>query len=164
MSESENSVKMSTNGLHNALLRPVVIQILRAAGFNNARPSVIDTVTDLAARHLLLLGATTARAAFSNHNNYVPTIQDVRMALLETGALYPQMSVLEEEAKGTEFVNGEEVPFEDLRGTEAFVNWARGSVNKEIRRVAGVSAAGKDLADVNLMDDGEDFLTGKRTR
>ena len=83
------------------------------------------------------------------------------MALLEAGALIPQMSVLEEEAKGFESVEGEVVPYEDLRGVEAFVNWARGPVNKEIRRIAGVAASGKDLADVNLIDDGEDFLTGE---
>ncbi|KKY24491.1 putative bromodomain associated domain protein [Phaeomoniella chlamydospora] len=138
---------MSPSDLHTALLRPAVIQILRAAGFNNARPS-----------------SATAQAAFSNHNSFVPTVQDVRLALLEAGALFPQMSVLEEEAEGSEDINGEIVPFEDLRGVESFVNWARGPVNKEIRRVAGVAASGKDLTDVNLIDDGEDFLTAMKKK
>lgn len=151
---------MSPNNLHNALLRPAVIQILRAAGFNNAKGSVVDTVTDLAVRYMLLLGNATAQSAFSNHNTYVPTVQDVRMALVEAGALVPQMSVSEEEGRGFETIDEELVAFEDLRGVEGFVNWARGPVNKEIRRVAGVAASGKDLADVNLIDDGEDFLTG----
>jgi transcription initiation factor TFIID subunit 3 len=77
---------MSSINLHNSLLRPAVLQILRAAGFNYTRNAVLDTVTDLAARYLVLLASATAQHAFNNHNDYVPTIQDVRLALLEVGA------------------------------------------------------------------------------
>ena len=151
---------MTSDELHRALLRPAVLQILRAAGFNYMRSSVLDTVTDLAARYLLLIASTTGQHAFNNHNDYVPTIQDIRLALLEAGALRPQMSILEEQAQGEEEVNGEFVPFEDMRGVDGFVNWARGPVNKEIRRIAGVSTAAGDVGDgVALLEEDGDYVT-----
>jgi len=45
---------------HHHLLRPAIIHILRAAGFHSTRPSVLDTLTDLAARYLSLLAQRTA--------------------------------------------------------------------------------------------------------
>ena len=137
------------------------LQILRAAGFNYARPAVIDTVIDLAARYLLLLASSTAQNAFNNHNSFVPTIQDVRIALYEAGALRPQLSVLEEEAKGLEEKNGEMVPYEDLRGVDGFVGWAQGQANKEIRRVAGYGVDGEVGEIAAGLDDQEDYLTGR---
>ena len=59
---------------------------------------------------------------------------------LEVGALRPQMSVLEEQAKGTQMVNGEDVPFEDLRGIDGFVGTElaryRVGARGELRRMA----------------------------
>jgi transcription initiation factor TFIID subunit 3 len=139
---------MSSVNLHNSLLRPAVLQILRAAGFNYTRNAVLDTVTDLAARYLLLLASATAQHAFNNHNDYVPTVQDVRQALLEVGAFRPQLSVLEER-------------FKDMRGVDGFVNWARGPANKDIRRIAGLvgeAGAGEGLA---VLDEEEDYVTGE---
>jgi transcription initiation factor TFIID subunit 3 len=152
---------MTSANLHNALLRPAVLQILKATGFNYTRPAVLDTVTDLAARYLLLLASSTAQIAFNNHNSYVPTVQDVRMALLEAGALRPQLSVLEEEAKGLVEVNGEMVPFEDLRGINDFMSWAQSHANKEIRRVAGFGMDGEVGEMSAELDEQEDYLTGR---
>jgi len=152
---------MTSAELHTALLRPAVLQILRAAGFGYARPAVIDTVTDLAARYLMLLASSTAQTAFNTHNSFVPTIQDVRLALSQAGALAPQMSTVEESLREDVEVDGVMVPFEDLRGVEGFVNWAHGPVNKEIRRIAGFGD------DANLeeiaagLDEQEDYLTGE---
>ena len=153
---------MTSADLHTALLRPAVLQILRAAGFSYAKPAVIDTVTDLAARYLLLLASSTAETAFNTHNSFVPTIQDVRLAMSQAGALYPQMSAAEERMRGdVQVAEGVYVPFEDLRGVEGFVNWAHGPVNKEIRRIAGFGD------DVNVeeiaagLDDKDDYLSGK---
>ncbi|KAJ4546735.1 hypothetical protein HRR86_002337 [Exophiala dermatitidis] len=151
----------SSNELHAALLRPAVIQILRAAGFGYARPAVIDSLTDLAARYLVLLASSTAQNALNLHNTPVPTIQDVRLALCQAGALVPQMSTVEESLRDPVEVDGVMVPFEDLRGVQGFVNWAQGPVNKEIRRVAGFGD------DTNLeeiaagLDDQEDYLSGE---
>lgn len=152
---------MSQN-LHRALLRPAVIQILRATGFTNARQSVIDTVTDLASRYLFLLAASTAENAINNHGDNVPTVQDVRMAMAQAGGLRPQMTTPQEDARGWERIQESWVPFEDLRGIEAFLKWAQGPGNGEIRRIAGLMSSEKEGADVVLAEDNEDYLTGEK--
>lgn len=119
---------MSSHELHTSLIRPTVLHILRAAGFQAARPAVVDTLVDLTARYLILLGQTTASHALENRNDLIPTIADVRMALQDVGALQPQISATEEQYRGAE----------DMRGVEAFLAWARGDINKEIRRIAGL--------------------------
>ncbi|KAK3301085.1 uncharacterized protein B0H64DRAFT_30358 [Chaetomium fimeti] len=53
--------------LFHALLRPAVLQILRATGYHSAKTSVIDSVTDLAARYFLHLCQLTA--VYAAHNN-----------------------------------------------------------------------------------------------
>jgi transcription initiation factor TFIID subunit 3 len=91
---------------------------------------VLDTLTDLAARYLLLLAQSAANHASLNHNEpelaLEISIQDVRMALQDCGALIPE-KVLEDQA-----FDGEE----DTRGVDGFLAWAAGPVNREIRRVA----------------------------
>ncbi|RVX73649.1 hypothetical protein B0A52_02539 [Exophiala mesophila] len=149
---------MASGDLHAELLRPAVLQILRAAGFGYARPVVVDTVTDLAARYLNLLASSTAQNAFITHNTNVPTIQDVRIALTLAGALVPQMGAAEENLKGDVEIDGVMVPFEDLRGVQNFVNWAQGPVNKEIRRVAGFEDD-SNLEEIVGLDEQEDYLT-----
>lgn len=153
---------MTSSDLHAALLRPAVLQILRAAGFGYARLAVVDTMTDLAARYLLLLASSTAQNALNSHNYEIPTIQDVRTAMTQAGAFVPQMSVVEEGLKGDVEVDGVMVPFEDLRGVERFVNWAHGPVNKEIRRIAGFGDDAINLEEITAgLDDQEDYLTGE---
>lgn len=151
---------MTSGDLHTALLRPAVLQILRAAGFGYARPAVVDTVTDLAARYLNLLASSTAQHAFNTHNSNVPTIQDVRLALTQAGALVPQMSSAEENLRGEVEIDGVMVPFEDLRGVQNFVNWAQGPVNKEIRRIAGFGDDA-NVEEIAGLDEQEDYLTGE---
>lgn len=51
------------------------------------------------------------------------------MALQDVGALFPQLSGMEEQARGEE----------DMRGVEAFIGWCMGNANLEIRRVAGLA-------------------------
>ncbi len=54
--------------LYHALLRPAVLQILRATGYHSAKTSVLDSVTDLAARYFLNLCHLTAVYATHNTN------------------------------------------------------------------------------------------------
>lgn len=127
--------------LHRALLRCSILHILRAAGFTRTRPAVLDTIVDLAARYLILLAYHTAQHAQQPYADpAVPldtvTITDLRLALQDVGALYPQISETEEEFRGEE----------DMRGVEAFIRWCTGSVNAEIRRIAGMSGAGPAVA------------------
>ncbi|GAB1311074.1 Transcription initiation factor TFIID subunit 3 [Madurella fahalii] len=144
--------------LFHALLRPAVLQILRATGYHGAKTSVIDSVTDLAARYFLHLCQLTARYATHNGNNHddlsldlglglvpesehpaAPTIVDVRMALQRAGALLPERSQVEQEyylGLGREGKGEGEGEEEDMRGVEAFLKWAMGPVNREIKRIA----------------------------
>ncbi|KUJ11390.1 uncharacterized protein LY89DRAFT_655216 [Mollisia scopiformis] len=116
--------------LHHALLRPCILHILRAAGYHTTRPSVLDTLTDLAARYMLMLAQTTANHAALNHTEpelaLEISITDVRMAMQDCGALAPENLLEEQEFNGQE----------DLRGVEGFIEWAMGAGNHEIRRVA----------------------------
>jgi transcription initiation factor TFIID subunit 3 len=127
--------------LFHALLRPAILQILRATGYHSAKTSVIDSVTDLAARYLLNLCQLTA--LFATHNSDVPppitednaginpaipapTVVDIRMALQRSGALLPERIREEQEYLGEE----------DTRGVENFIAWAMGPLNREIKRIA----------------------------
>ncbi|KAH8820284.1 hypothetical protein F5884DRAFT_849552 [Xylogone sp. PMI_703] len=131
----------SPQSLHHSLLRPSILHILRAAGYHSTKPSVLDTLTDLAARYLLLLAQSTATHASINHTELDITVQDVRMAMQDCGMLLPE-KVLEEQD-----FDGEE----DVRGVEDFLAWCTGDGNAEIRRVA--MEGGK-----------EDFLTALKRK
>lgn len=129
---------VSPNQLHPSLLRTPILHILRAAGFTTTRPSVLDTLTDLASRYLTLIASQTARHALLRAENGsdplldgsdAVTVTDVRMAMQDAGALFPQMSEMEEQMQGEE----------DMRGVEAFVTWCTSRNNKEIRRIAGLA-------------------------
>ncbi|KAK2764543.1 hypothetical protein FQN54_009238 [Arachnomyces sp. PD_36] len=145
---------MAAPNLHNALLRPPIIQILRAAGFHSTRPAVLDTLADVTARYLLLLASSTAEHANITHeDDPVPTMADVRRALHEAGALRPQKTEMEERFEGEE----------DLRGVEAFTSWFSGPEHQEIRRIAGFVPSEGDLVDADSVAT-EDYLTALKKK
>ncbi|KAF5023599.1 hypothetical protein F66182_4357 [Fusarium sp. NRRL 66182] len=112
--------------IFHALLRPSILQILRSTGYHSTRPAVLDSLTDLAARYLLLLCQSTAEHASHNQGNSADfTIADVRMALQDTGALIPARVPTEEMWRDEE----------DLRGVEEFVAWFAGQRMKEMMDV-----------------------------
>jgi transcription initiation factor TFIID subunit 3 len=153
---------MTSAAVHHALLRPAILQILRASGFVAAKSAVLETMTDMAARYLLLLATSTASNAATIHGDCIPTYQDVRLALAENGALIPQMTPAEEAQRGEVEIAGEWVPFEDLRGVQEFIDWAQGPVNKEIRRVAGFSGDELNVDQIAAgTDEKVDYLTGE---
>jgi transcription initiation factor TFIID subunit 3 len=139
---------MTSNNIHLALLRPPVLQILRAAGFHATRPAALDTLVDLALRYICLLASQTAAHASISHNELKPTISDVRMALQDVGALRPQLGMMEEQFIGEE----------DTRGVDTFLRWMAGDDIKEIRRVAGMSKSEGD-PETDAGAEPEDFLT-----
>ncbi|MCJ1288528.1 hypothetical protein MMC34_000056 [Xylographa carneopallida] len=144
---------MSSNALHDSLLRPPILHILRAAGFNATRPAALDTLVDLASRYIVLLASQTASHAFSNHNDVVPTVIDVRMALQDVGALRPQLGIMEEQSRNEE----------DTRGMDAFLKWMTGDESREIRRIAGMVGSEGDV-DVEVGGEREDFLTALKKK
>lgn len=141
---------MSSNALHNSLLRPPILHILRAAGFHATKPHILDTLVDLAVRYLSMLATNAAAHAQENHNDSIPTITDVRMALEDVGAFQPQRSAVEE------IITGE--PTES--GVDAFLKWMKGDENREIRRIAGLVETEGLMLGIDVPTDKEDFLTG----
>ncbi|KAL9599993.1 MAG: hypothetical protein Q9219_003462 [cf. Caloplaca sp. 3 TL-2023] len=140
---------MSSNTIHNSLLRPPVLHILRAAGFHATKPGVLDTVVDLTARYLSMLATTAAAHARENHNDSILTITDVRMALEDVGAFQPQLSAMEERITGEE----------DMRGVEAFVKWLKGQEHREVRRIAGLIETEAPVPGLDLPEEKGDFLS-----
>ncbi|KAG5979991.1 hypothetical protein E4U43_006795 [Claviceps pusilla] len=112
-----------------ALLRPSILQILRATGYHSARPSVVDSLTDIAARYLTALCLSTASHAIHNHGDAGDyTVVDVRMALQDVGALQPQRT-----RSGVSSLEGEdEEEQEDGRVVEEFVGWFAGQRMREL--------------------------------
>ncbi|CAK7264573.1 hypothetical protein SEPCBS119000_001065 [Sporothrix epigloea] len=104
-----------------SLLRPCILEVLRAQGYHAARPSVVDAFTDLAARYLTLLCETTARHTAHNStevSGLVPCVVDVRLALEDCALLTPGTGA------------------DDVRPIAEFVDWVAGARNREIRRIA----------------------------
>ena len=145
---------MSSNALYTSLLRPPILHILRAAGFHAAKPAVIDTLVDLAARYLTLVASKAAAYSQENHNDLILTTTDMRMALQDVGALWPQKTAMEEHITGQE----------DLRGIEAFVKWMEGEEHQEIRRIAKLEDAEVPVAGTEGPAEKEDFLSGAVTK
>lgn len=144
---------MSPSTLHDSLLRPSILHILRAAGFNATRPAALDTLVDLASRYIVLLASQTAGHAFTNHNDAIPTLMDARMALQDVGALRPQIGIMEEQSRDEE----------DTRGMDAFLKWMMGDESREIRRIAGMVSSEGDI-DVEVGSEREDFLTALKKK
>lgn len=116
----------SPPSLFHALLRPSILQILRATGYHSTRPAVLDSVTDLAARYLSLLCEGAARHAAHNHGDSADfTLADIRLALQDAGALLPERAFAEQQWRGEE----------DLRGVDDFVQWFAGQRMKELMEV-----------------------------
>lgn len=142
---------MSQNDLFLSLLRPAVLHILRATGFQHGKPSAVDTIVDLTARYLTLLAERTAYNAYSNHNDLTPTITDVRMAMQDCALLVPTMTAGEELWKeilrkpleeynadtGAREEEATRRDAEDTADVTEFIQWVKGEQNKEIRRIAG---------------------------
>lgn len=111
------------SAIFHALLRPVVLQILRATGYHSTKGAVLDTLTDMAARYMSTLCETTAAHAIHNHGDAGDyTVVDVRIALQDVGALQPDKLVTEQRWKGEE----------DMRGVEEFLQWFSGARMKEL--------------------------------
>lgn len=166
---------MSTTTFYHALLRPAILQILRAVGFHAARPSVVDTLTDVAARYIMLLGARTAERAAQTHNGVVPDVTDVRLAMGDCGLLAPGTTATEEVWRELLRPPIEDVPErnglragervrrdeEDTAEVREFVEWFKGPVHREIKRIAGLLAEEGQVVELEDGVERGDYLTGE---
>lgn len=117
--------------IHHALLRPAILQILRAQGYYASTHATADAITELAGHYLTIIARQTAvHAALNNETGApgIPDIVDVRMALEDCGALWPERDFT------SQLITGEE----DTRGVDEFIRWATGKKNQRIRKVAGL--------------------------
>lgn len=142
----------STQYFH-ALLRPAILQILRAQGYYACSPAVIDNVTELAGRHLTELADRTARFMETNSEATLqPTISDVRMAMEQCG-VFTQTRMHTSQVWAGE---------EDMKGVEDFISWAEGPKNAKIRRVAQAISEPTGLEDADATEEpANNYLAGK---
>ncbi|KAI0193156.1 hypothetical protein F4808DRAFT_453309 [Astrocystis sublimbata] len=165
---SYNGHKLYTpSEIHLALLRPSILQILRAQGYYASTPSTIDTLTEIAGQYLYTISKRTAEHA--TLNNYLgppgtADVVDVRLALEECGALstsagQPQpppakrrrlspadgrdndepLRESSDEHEDDDEVNSEDRDEdENTAGVDEFIHWAMGRKNQRIRKIAGV--------------------------
>ncbi|KAI1648583.1 hypothetical protein F4815DRAFT_37945 [Daldinia loculata] len=145
--------------IHHALLRPAILQILRAQGYYSSTPSTVDALTELAANYLTAISRSTAQHAALNNEVGVPglpDIVDVRLALEDCGALWPERDFTAQEVSGEE----------DMRGIDEFIRWAKGSKNRRIRMVAALDkpAAG-DVGEEGVEEQREtDYLSALKRK
>lgn len=169
---------MSSNTVHHALLRPAIVQILRGVGFHSARPSVIDSLTDICARYLMLLASRTAARASENHSDMIPDITDIRMAMGDSGLLTPTITASEEawrellrkplheipERNGLRDMETSRRDEEDTNEVEAFIAWFHGDIHRNIKRIAGMGHEHKE-ADAQTGEATEtDYLTALKKK
>ncbi|KAI5809632.1 hypothetical protein DFH27DRAFT_458900, partial [Peziza echinospora] len=111
---------MAESDLYFSLLRVTAAQALRAAGLTTSKPSVLDAFTDITSRYLLLLAQTTRDfAELSNRPGSDPALEDVRAAMEHLGLIRPF-----------------EVA-EDTRGVDNLIEWFKGPMAAEMRRISG---------------------------
>lgn len=144
---------MSEKQLLHALLKPAVIQMLRAAGFQGTRPAVADTLTEITSKYIMLLASQAMAFAHLNHGDAIPDITDTRMALMNCALLQPGQTASEEMWKELLRQPIDEIPEgsvlrkkeaekrdeEDTHEIKAFISWFDGPDYKEQMRIAGLA-------------------------
>ncbi|KAK6336327.1 hypothetical protein TWF696_001888 [Orbilia brochopaga] len=128
-----------------SLLRISTAQMLRHAGLAGSRPSVLDSLTDMTARYLTLLGAT-ARTITESSNRTTSELSDVLSAMEHLGLLKPLTIYLPD--------------YDDTRAIDNFITWAKSPEIEELRKLAGVVTVevdealdGEGLSDVTAIPD-----------
>lgn len=153
MSTSEAPRGVPSTQYFHALLRPAILQILRAQGYYACSPAVLDNVTELASRHLTELADRTARFMETNSEATLqPTLADARMAMEQCGVFAPTRL-------HTAQVWADQ---EDTGGVEDFIGWAEGPKNAKIRKVAQAISEPTGLEDADAAEEpANNYLAGK---
>lgn len=105
---------------HFALARITTTQVLRSTGIDKARPSVVDSLTDLLVRYISLLGERSREAAESA-GRHKCDLEDFRQACENVGAIT---------TTSREGVREE-------NGVVQFITWCMSEEVANIRRIAG---------------------------
>lgn len=152
----QNVHNLNAYELHHALLRPVVLQIMRAQGYHSSTPATVDAFTSLVAKYMMTISYRVAKIAVSRDENgisCIPDITDVRMALEDCGAFMPNKEFTEQIYYGKE----------DTRGVDSFIQWAMGPKNARIRKVAGLDKPTAGVPEIEGAEEPKetDYLSGK---
>lgn len=133
--------------LNHNLLVVSAAQILRAAGFDRAKPMLLDIVAELMARYLILLGSTSANIAALNNRTFIQ-MEDARLAMEQIGLFAP-----------TDVFSNEEDRRDENRSVVDFIDWAKGRQVERLRKVAGMERL--DFLGLSADSNGEDWFTSK---
>lgn len=105
----------STSDFYFGLLRVSMIQLLKSHGFERAKPTTVDVLTDLYIRYFALLTAEIVRSAQAREDcDDTVALQDITLALQNLGVIKP-MDVLD--------VYDENPNLPSDRGMQNFKNW-----------------------------------------
>lgn len=141
--------------IHHALLRPVILQILRAQGYYTSTPRTIDTLTELAGNYITAISKQVVyHAADNNPEALEPSIVDVRMALEDCGALPGSC------AADQDMIDGEE----GMHAVDDFIAWTMGKKNQRIRKIAGLgtgASAPLGEGEEEVEEPPTDYLSGR---
>jgi histone H3/H4 len=113
-----------TSEIYFSLARISCIHIFRAAGIDRCSPQLLDAVTDIVIRHLMLLASKCSRNAELSGRNSVE-IQDLALAMEQIGSIYPRCILDPFDADP----NG-------IKGFSDFIDWAKGPVPDQVRRLS----------------------------
>ncbi|KAI1329658.1 hypothetical protein F5Y16DRAFT_92032 [Xylariaceae sp. FL0255] len=164
----------TSSEIHLALLRPAILQILRAQGYYASSTATIDCLTELTGNYIYAIARRTAQHAIENNclgPPGTPDIVDVRMALEDCGALWPiaEPKTIAPDGGG-DGQKGEDHDMDvveedqDTRDVDEFIRWAMGRKNQRIRKLAGVvapvgaAAAGAEAEDGTVEERPLDYL------
>lgn len=111
-----------------SLLRISCTQIFRAAGIDRCSPMMLNTMTDLLLRHLTLLSTQASKYAELSGRNEV-IIQDLVLAMQEVGG-----GIIRPRAR----LDPYGVDPNGIQGFLNFIEWAKGPVPTEARRISSV--------------------------
>ena len=123
----------SQSKFHFALARITTLQILKATGIDKAKPSVVDSLTDILVRYMTLLGSAS-QAVAGSAGRHASEMEDLREALESVGAL-DTTSRLETREEA---------------GIVKFISWCMSDEAANIKRVAG--GAENDLGEDSTSD------------
>lgn len=130
-----------SSDFHFSLLRISTAQIFRAAGIDRCNPTVLDTVTDIVMRHLLLLSNTCTELSSASGRSEV-NITDLAEAMVSIGLIRPApvIDTSAVEIVAEELAEGDDVEppltSPEIAGFIKFLDWAKGQVPADARTIS----------------------------
>lgn len=126
--ENYASNPMTYKKFHLALLRPAILQALRAQGYYTCKPSVLEFFTEIVADYIYNTATATRNAMEHNH----PDTPEVTLPDLRQGLEYMGAFTRDENKREDRNFDGDP----ELRGIQNFKDWFDGKQNQRMTRIA----------------------------